>query len=938
MFNRSPLAAAVSLLVASSALCTVAHAQSGQRVEITGSSIKRIAAEGALPVITINRAEIEKSGATSTQELIQALPAMQGFTTTAQSVNGGGGGVTTASLRNLGSKYTLVLLNGRRLAPFNTGSSVNLEQLPLSAIERVEILADGASALYGSDAIAGVVNFITKTNTSDGGIDIKASRPLNGGGQQRAVSLSKGFGDYDKQGFNVLLGASFQNDAQIKASQREFSKTGVFPFTFKGTNYFFYETSGNSVPPNIQLYDANDDLLKNYSPGAFNGTKCGPNPASFQLGNTCRFDYASTVEAQPEAQRKNAYGSLSFKLGKDSRGFIEGMFSDVAMYGRFAPPAQPLRMPIGGTLYNKYVKPYLAGFGVSEAEIADVTYGMRLADAGLRSNDYLTRGHHLVAGFETLLAGFDVSASLTRSGNTLDSQYGGGYVSRLKMDELINAGKFDPFAQGTDASRAAIAPAVLRDIDRSKSTLDVASLRVSGPAFKAPGGMAYVGLGGDLARQRYVSDPAPITQGPNAFQPNFADFPVGSGNGSLPFDSSRRSRGAFVELQMPLAKSLEVTGALRYDSYTAIRNSRNFDADLNPVAAATQGEPASKATYKLAFRFQPNQQTLLRGSVGTGFRAPSMDDITLPLIDAGVVGNQYGCPVTAPDPLAVGCRSIPTQYKQQSGGNPFTGSAGLKPELSNQWTVGFRLEPTAELSVGMDLWSVKIRDGITSVPESTAFSKFSTYRSLFNITTESATGRPILTFNSVPFNAAVIQSKGLDLDMAINNKLAFGNLNTSVVLTYLFDSFYDLGFGDGKETSLGKYGSDGAVAFRTLARISSTLTTGKLSNTVVLKYRPGYKDVGYSEDDSPVRLATATGGFGSFVEFEGLDVPAHYTFDWQGRYAVSKSMTITAGLLNVFDKKPPLTLKLDGGNMVGYDPRYHDGRGRTLYLQAAYKF
>ncbi len=936
MFTEHRIAAA-TLLALGGALATTALAQS-QRVEVTGSSIKRIAAEGALPVITINRAEIERTGATSTQELIQALPSMQGFTTTAQSVNGGGGGVTTASLRNLGSKYTLVLLNGRRLAPFNTGSSVNLEQLPLSAIERVEILADGASAIYGSDAIAGVVNFITKSNATDGGIDVKVSRPQAGGGQQRSASLSKGIGDYDRQGFNVLLGASFQKDEAIKASQREFSKTGVFPFTFKGTNYYFYETSGNSVPPNIQIYDANDDLLRNYSPGALNGTNCGPNPASFKLGNTCRFDYSSTVEAQPEAERRNAYGSASLRLGKDSRAFVEGMFSDVAMYGRFAPPAQPLRMPIGGTLYNKYVKPFLGQFGIAEKDVADVTYGMRLADAGLRSNDYLTRGHHMVAGLESSLAGFDVAATLTRSGNTLDSQYGGGYVSRIKMDQLIAAGTFDPFAQGTDASRAAIAPAVLRDIDRSKSTLDLASLRASGPAFKAPGGQAFVGLGMDLSRQRYVSDPAPITQGPNAFQPNFADFPVGSGQGSLPFDSARRARGAFVELQVPLAKNLEVTGALRHDSYSAIRNSRNFDANLNPVSSATQGEPASKATYKLAFRFQPTQQWLMRGSVGTGFRAPAMDDITLPLIDAGVVGNQYGCPVTAPDLLAVGCRSIPTQYKQQSGGNPFTGSAGLKPELSRQWTVGFRLEPGNSFSVGADWWSVQIQDGITSVPESTAFSKFSTYRSLFNVTTEAATGRPILTFNSVPFNASVIKSSGLDLDMTLTQKLPVGTLSMNAVVTYLLDSYYDLGFGDGRETSVGRYGSDGAVAFRTLARVSTTMQTGALANTVVVKYRPGYKDVKYSEDDSPVRLATATGGFGPFVEFEGLDVPAYMTVDYQGRYAMSKSITFTAGVFNLFNRRPPLTLKLDGGNMVGYDPRYHDGRGRTLYLQAAYKF
>jgi len=125
MQKRTKVAAGVMLALSTMAGQAV-WAQSSQRVEVTGSSIKRIAAEGALPVITISRDEIDKSGATSTQELIQNLPSMQGFISSSNSVNGGGGGVTTASLRDLGTAYTLVLLNGRRVAPYNTGSSVNL--------------------------------------------------------------------------------------------------------------------------------------------------------------------------------------------------------------------------------------------------------------------------------------------------------------------------------------------------------------------------------------------------------------------------------------------------------------------------------------------------------------------------------------------------------------------------------------------------------------------------------------------------------------------------------------------------------------------------------------------------------------------------------------------------------------------------------------------
>jgi iron complex outermembrane receptor protein len=132
------------------------------RVEITGSSIKRIAKEGSLPVQTLTRADIEQSGASNVADLVAQLPSMQGFITSSTSVNGGGNGVQTASIHAIGTQYTLVLLNGRRMAPYGTGSAVNLASIPLSAVERVEILTDGASTLYGSDAIAGVVNFILK--------------------------------------------------------------------------------------------------------------------------------------------------------------------------------------------------------------------------------------------------------------------------------------------------------------------------------------------------------------------------------------------------------------------------------------------------------------------------------------------------------------------------------------------------------------------------------------------------------------------------------------------------------------------------------------------------------------------------------------------------------------------------------------------------------
>jgi iron complex outermembrane receptor protein len=169
-----------------------AQEQPMARVEVTGSAIKRINAEGALPIQILTREQIAKSGATNVAELIQALPAMQGFTISAIAAGTNSGGRVTASIHDIGEEYTLVLLNGRRLAPEGDGSAVNLQAIPMSAVERIELLTDGASALYGSDAIAGVVNFILKSNWHGGDVEASYNQPT----QSRAGKSSYVSGTY----------------------------------------------------------------------------------------------------------------------------------------------------------------------------------------------------------------------------------------------------------------------------------------------------------------------------------------------------------------------------------------------------------------------------------------------------------------------------------------------------------------------------------------------------------------------------------------------------------------------------------------------------------------------------------------------------------------------------------------------------------------------
>jgi len=211
--------------LAAMAADTTAPAPATDLVEIvvTGSSIAQRLDSSSLPVTLIGSEEIAKTGYTSTTDLLQNLPAMQGFVPASSSVNGGGAGITTAAVHSLPSKYTLVLVDGQRMAGFELaavsgeGFGVNLNSIPLDAVERVEVLTDGASALYGADAIAGVVNFVLKKDQTEGSAYYNASIPSQSGGGSWNAGMSKGFGSLSDDGWNILLTFSHNALSPVRA-------------------------------------------------------------------------------------------------------------------------------------------------------------------------------------------------------------------------------------------------------------------------------------------------------------------------------------------------------------------------------------------------------------------------------------------------------------------------------------------------------------------------------------------------------------------------------------------------------------------------------------------------------------------------------------------------------------------------------------------------
>lgn len=238
-------------------------AQKLQRVEITGSAIKRIADEGALPVQVINRNDIVKAGVTTAAEIMATVSAMSNALTDGVSIGTGGVkdqmGFNSANLRGLGTSSTLVLLNGRRMANFASpgdDNGVDLNNIPAAAIERVEVLLDGASAIYGTDAIGGVVNFITRKDYQGVQLDVYGGKTGEGGAGKRTASIAAGHGDLARDGFNVMGVLDFQKTDALRTSQRDFIAELRIPERLP------HLLSGVTFPGNIRLSSDQRDYLQ----------------------------------------------------------------------------------------------------------------------------------------------------------------------------------------------------------------------------------------------------------------------------------------------------------------------------------------------------------------------------------------------------------------------------------------------------------------------------------------------------------------------------------------------------------------------------------------------------------------------------------------------------------------------------------------------------
>ncbi|WP_160317354.1 TonB-dependent receptor domain-containing protein [Pseudoalteromonas sp. R3] len=904
-----------------------------EKIEVTGSSIKGTDLAGALPVNILSEEDIKATGVTSVPDLVAQIPSMQGFTTPVSSVGGGGGGTATAALRGLDEEYTLVLLNGRRIAPFGSTNTVDLNTIPLAAIERVEVLSDGASALYGSDAIAGVINFILKDEVDKSTVSVRYDRPQEDGGEQMSLSFTTGFGNFDQDGFSLVASLTHDKTDPMRSKDRDFAKTGLLEFEHNQNQYYSINGSPNSIPGNAQILVGGRDpetgaltegsYFRWFTPHLEANGSCAPDTAKPTNDPRCLFDYTSTLEIYPETERTSLVLQADVAISEYLTGFATLTYTDFTQTPRIAPePTGFINIGIESPLFAKYGEPHLTDD--EKGKVTEFRGTWRALPGGNRTTEWSAEALNLITGVEgTLFDNIDFNTALVYSTSDREENILGGYYNGDTFAPAIVSGQIDIFTTYEDFMSNADALSALDASQwrapESVTNTELVSLdfRASQPVFELPAGEVYVGYGADIRENSYENLRS---------AENISDKRFGDGGGDFDYKLERQSWGAFAEFQVPVLESLNFNLALRYDNVGAV------DDTLN---GTTYGKDENDTTYKVSFRYNATDDLVIRGSIGTGFKVASLTDIARPLTAWGVTGSSFTCPLPSTDSKAVFCPAGDTQYQNNIKGNP-----DLVPEQSTQSTFGFVYSPSTDFTFQMDYWKVEIEDQVQYPDQAYLFANADKFADFFFLQANRSdpTIQEVALRNS-PINIGESVTAGIDWQVMLTNELSFGELKTVLQGTYITESEYTRpGVVPFEWTSsLGRYGEDEEVVFRNVMNIQNTLTHGDFAHTLRFSYKSGWEDapttVGVGTIKEPVMVdGTPT------TERVQLHIPSYVKTDYKIDYRGFEDTTITFGINNLLDKEPPFSLADPEGHLVGYEGRYYDQFMRTYYISVDYSF
>ena len=925
MFNKSQLATAV-VAVAGGVLLSGLQpvAAQTQRVEITGSNIKRLDAETVSPVEVLTREDIERTGQPTVADLLRSSV----FNSGAGFGEGYGGGNTfapgasAASLRGLGAKTTLVLINGRRTAGYGFAQNLNavfvdLNQIPASAVDRIEVLRDGASAIYGSDAIAGVVNIIMRKDYS--GVELSGSAGSSEGKTDRRLTAT--------MGSKGLMGGKLNLFGTVDYYQRELLMQGDMEFLggsrdlrgkYEGARNFQALTSGGTWqqvgPTGVGLntttsfkaisecagtvmngQQAVEAGLINLTPTTQSAASLAINTARAAVTNTyCTYDFKNQFTILPGAKRLNGFFRASMDLSPTTLAYAEVGLSRSESEQKFQAPffsgTTGLVQTAAGLrpfTYNAYYAPGAAGNPFS----TNAFYSGVLNDMGTRDSLITSTVGRVVAGMLYTVKNWDFDSAVGFAQTNSETQN----VNRLTLSGTsavlgIPATPQPPIPVSTsplyNLDKPSTNTAAVRDQFRinfprkAESTLSFIDTKASTTIAQGPGGPIGLALGAEFRREALADIPAEVAQQGQIL-----------GQGITKTDASRSNFSSFAELSIPWKKVAEVQLALRHDRYSDYGNS---------------------TTPKIGAKFKVTDGLLVRASAGTGFRAP-----TLPEISPSVA--TFFTSVT--DPQDGASRQISGVY----GGN-----AKLQPETSQSRVIGAVWEPTRNTSLGLTYYDITWNNVVASP----------SFQSVINASCPNRPGPTnptpcpstpsvirdpltnyVVTIISGYENLSSRETRGYDVDVRHRVKTDWG------LLSMAFDGTVVKKFCEsGVEVLANNNSSNTVPRFRSGTSLSATkdALTATLRLNYTSRYTQGFLNgTTYSLPQDP-RFQTGV---------LPTNVRSHTTFDLFGSYAINKKLSASVSLINLTNRMPPF----DPAWGTFADSQLYDLRGRQFRASFMYR-
>ncbi len=958
------LVAAASLIPAAAAQQVTApaplKAEEAAKLEkfvVTGSLIKRIEGESALPILTITPLEMEQRGIVSAEQMLMELNingnGLDNLASNADVVAGGqrgNNGATSANLRGQGASATLVLLNGRRTASHGlNGGTVDLNSIPFAAIERVEVLKDGASAIYGTDAVGGVINFILKTNYQGATASAAIDATEQGGGNIHRYSFLAGFGDLNRDKYNIMVSVARSEAKVLRGDQRDFVNTfqvnrGVSPDT-RGTpiaNLFAITTlytalsrdnidntgrsTGPADPtnPTLRVNGINHVDLPN-GPGYAGLDGMGPydellwnSPAS-KYGSA--WDTGRAAVIQQPVTNTNLVARGTFKLAEKHRLIVEGLFGRSESNKSFSPnqwssgtgatvtaldgrttvpnPLFNMAYPSTGASYNRVFNTLVGYFPDLAANRGQpLAFRWRSLPLGNRAFTTKTDVYRVMAGVEGelgFLSQWDYRFGVSRAESQGKSTLNSGYVYTVPFVNLINSGVIDIFSYTQT-------PQAMEAINRTRADgvslyggtfrTDSIDLTTSGPMFKLPAGTVQAAVGVDWREESFVFS-GDSRANLNSSDALIFNAPFDNGlatNGTL----KRTIKAVFAELQIPILKGLDFNAAGRIDQYTG------FGTAKNP---------------KYTLRYAPTEKFLVRSSYSTGFRVPTFKQMFDPVTES---------PLAATGLIDPGTGQL---IAPNTATTLFGGKSDLEPEDAKMYSAGFVVQPTKHLSANVDWWQVNRTGTIQSFGTTQLLANYAIFQDRF----ERRADGTIQRIDTRWVNAGKTTTRGVEFGVKGDMDAGKGKLTAAFDLSFLLEKKSKLlptANWTASEINLFTRSSDIGLEWKHTASLG--YRRGNWSFLANNLYRNSYVDA--------VLPGVAAGRV--VPPNWSPRVKPYSVYGLSATYRGIRNITVIAGIKNIFDEDPPFSATYDTNTGAGssWEPRIADPRGRSYTLRVDYKF